>query len=65
MYTRAHEQSFGSGLGFYIVKETVEKLSGTIHVQSRVGEGSTFTVEIPSFLEIATESEKNSNQVNA
>ncbi len=65
MYTRAHEQSFGSGLGLYIVKETVEKLGGTIQVQSRVSEGSIFTIEIPSFLEVAIESEKNSSQMNA
>ncbi len=65
MYTRAHEQSFGSGLGLYIVKETIEKLSGSIHVQSRVGEGSIFTVEIPSFLEAAAETVKNESQMNA
>jgi signal transduction histidine kinase len=66
MYTRAHEQSFGSGLGLYIVKETVEKLQGNIHVQSSVGEGSIFTLEIPSSLEVATkESEKNESQMNA
>lgn len=65
MYTRAHEQSFGSGLGLYIVKETIEKLRGSIYVQSRVGEGSIFTIEIPSFLEPAAESVKNESQMNA
>ncbi|HOX84068.1 MAG TPA: HAMP domain-containing sensor histidine kinase [Chryseolinea sp.] len=57
MYTRAHEQSFGSGLGLYIVKEAIEKLGGTIQVQSRVAEGSMFTLDIPNFLEAANEKE--------
>ncbi len=48
MYSRVHEQSFGSGLGLYIVKETLEKLKGTITVQSQFGVGSTFKVELPN-----------------
>ena len=37
----------GSGLGLYIVKETLEKLNGTIEVNSVSGKGSTFTVKLP------------------
>ncbi|MBL7857849.1 MAG: hypothetical protein JNM57_09180 [Cyclobacteriaceae bacterium] len=48
MFYRANEQSQGSGLGLYIVHETVEKLRGTIKVQSALGKGSTFTVTLPS-----------------
>ncbi len=48
MFYRASEQSSGSGLGLYIVKETVEKLGGTISVTSQVGKGSAFTVRLPS-----------------
>jgi len=47
MYVRAHETSHGSGLGLYIVKETVEKLGGKIEVASEVASGTSFTVTIP------------------
>jgi len=40
--------STGSGLGLYIVKETVDKLNGTISIESKLNEGCTFTIEIPN-----------------
>ncbi|MDX1603997.1 MAG: response regulator, partial [Salinimicrobium sediminis] len=42
--TRAHE---GSGLGLSIVKAYVEILKGEIWLESKEGEGSTFTFTIP------------------
>lgn len=47
MFFRANETSKGSGLGLYIVKETITKLSGTIQLESAPGIGSTFTVKLP------------------
>ncbi|HET9054569.1 MAG TPA: PAS domain-containing sensor histidine kinase, partial [Cyclobacteriaceae bacterium] len=48
MFFRASVRSEGSGLGLYIVKETLQKLEGTIRIESTPGEGSVFTFEIPA-----------------
>jgi PAS domain S-box-containing protein len=47
MFFRASENSEGSGLGLYIVKETLEKLNGEVSVQSTLHEGTSFTVTLP------------------
>ncbi|HNT48954.1 MAG TPA: HAMP domain-containing sensor histidine kinase, partial [Cyclobacteriaceae bacterium] len=47
MFYRASESSEGSGLGLYIVKETLDKLKGNISVQSSAGNGAEFTVTLP------------------
>ncbi len=47
MFYRAHDHSKGSGLGLYIVKETVEKLSGSITLESTENKGSKFRIEFP------------------
>lgn len=39
----------GLGLGLYITREIVHGHSGTIRVESDEGQGSTFTVRLPSF----------------
>jgi two-component system phosphate regulon sensor histidine kinase PhoR len=38
----------GTGLGLSIVKHAVEQMGGTIRVDSRLGEGSEFTIELPT-----------------
>jgi signal transduction histidine kinase len=48
MFYRATVSVAGSGLGLYIVKESVEKLGGTILVTSKFGKGTTFKIEIPN-----------------
>lgn len=47
MFFRGSEVSQGSGLGLYIVKETLSKLSGEICLQSTPKQGSTFSVILP------------------
>jgi signal transduction histidine kinase len=47
MFYRGTAQSNGSGLGLYIVKQAVEKMQGTIKVQSAVGQGTEFSIEVP------------------
>lgn len=51
MFFRATEKSEGSGLGMYIVQQTVERLDGEIKFESKVGEGTTITIRIPNAME--------------
>ena len=48
MFYQASEASTGSGLGLYIVKETIEKLGGDIVVHSDVKKGTTFDITLPA-----------------
>jgi len=48
MFYRATDVNAGSGLGLYIVKETIDKLSGTIVIDSNEKEGTSVTLEIPN-----------------
>jgi signal transduction histidine kinase len=47
MFYRASEQAQGSGLGLYILKESVLKLGGTVEADSKPEEGTTFTITLP------------------
>jgi PAS domain S-box-containing protein len=48
MFFRASNNSKGTGIGLYIVKETIQKVNGKIRVDSEVEKGTTFTVIIPN-----------------
>jgi signal transduction histidine kinase len=47
MFYRATDDGAGSGLGLYIVKEAIEKLHGSINIDSEVGKGTRILLEIP------------------
>ncbi len=48
MFYRATENSDGSGLGMYIVKQSIDKLNGHIDLKSTFGKGTTITITLPS-----------------
>ncbi len=48
MFYRVSDQSKGSGLGLYIVKETVDVLQGSISLESELGKGTTFVIRLPN-----------------
>jgi signal transduction histidine kinase/ligand-binding sensor domain-containing protein len=47
MFYRANENSSGSGLGLYIVKESLDKLKGTVKLESELGVGTSINIKIP------------------
>lgn len=50
MFYRATDRSQGAGLGLYIVKEMIEKLGGTIIINSEHGKETIISVTIPNKL---------------
>jgi signal transduction histidine kinase len=48
------QQIQGMGIGLYVVKEVVNIHDGEITVQSREGEGSTFTISLPLYKDSST-----------
>jgi signal transduction histidine kinase len=50
MFYRATDDGAGSGLGLYIVKETIDKLNGTMNIDSEEGKGTRVRLQIPEVL---------------
>jgi signal transduction histidine kinase len=44
---RNSQETAGDGIGLYVVKENLEKIGGTIKVESVAGEGSKFIIALP------------------
>lgn len=49
-YKGTDKHAEGAGLGLFIVRETIERLSGEIYLESTEKEGSIFTIKIPNLL---------------
>lgn len=54
MYFRGSHYSKGNGLGLYIVKKAVEKLSGEIMFKSEVDRGTVFSIRLPRNTRLTT-----------
>lgn len=48
MFFRTENTTEGLGIGLFIVKEALQKIQGTIDVDSVDGEGSVFKIEVPN-----------------
>ncbi len=48
MFFRATDQSEGSGLGLYIVKQAVSVLKGSLQFRSKLGKGTDFVINLPN-----------------
>ena len=48
----------GVGLGLYIAKKYANLLGGTIHVESKLGQGSTFALRIPCHLQSSSRTQE-------
>lgn len=52
MFFRISGNTDGSGIGLYIVRNTIEKLQGSIDVESERGIGSTFTIILKNLIKV-------------
>jgi len=50
MFYRATKASTGSGLGLYIAKEAIEKINGTMKIESELTQGTKLSITIPNSL---------------
>lgn len=51
LFFRVSSDKKGTGLGLYIVKDTVDRLKGKIYVRSKRGEGTSFTLTLPNTID--------------
>ncbi|HEY5405573.1 MAG TPA: sensor histidine kinase, partial [Ginsengibacter sp.] len=49
LFYRANKVTTGSGIGLYIVKDAIEKLGGTIKIESQINVGTKFMIDIPNY----------------
>jgi len=56
MFYRASDKNVGSGLGLFIVKETIEKLNGEISISSKLNEGTSVHIKLPNLIKESTTS---------
>jgi two-component system phosphate regulon sensor histidine kinase PhoR len=68
LFTRFHRvdsrdtrKQYGTGIGLYLVKHLVEAHKGQVSVESKVGEGSTFTFVLPIHLSLEEEAKPSAS----
>lgn len=64
MFFRGTDKASGSGHGLYIVKHTVKKLGGQIHLKSKEKKGTTFTIYLPNEIPIKKVQKKPTKQIS-
>ncbi|MCR5665260.1 MAG: response regulator [Eubacterium sp.] len=55
------DEAVGTGLGLAIVQELVDEMEGSIHCESTLGKGTTFTISIPQDVDEWRESDNAAN----
>ena len=51
LFYRVSADKKGTGLGLYIVKDTIDRLNGKIYVKSKRGESTSFTITLPNTID--------------
>jgi PAS domain S-box-containing protein len=55
MFYRGSESSDGSGIGLYIVQKAVEKIEGSLEIESKPNEGTKFKIWLPTLSNLLTD----------
>lgn len=50
IFFKSSDKRSGSGIGLYIVKEALDRMGGSIAVDSKPGDGTLFSIKIPNKL---------------